>query len=206
MSFQDWTDVFTDLVNLPRISNIGTDVTETGNDVRQIAQESGDEIMRRVEWPQLLTEVVVANGITTIALPAEFHRLVAGGAVNLGVGDGRFIKPVTSQDQANFLTHNTSTQAYYFMSGGSIEFIPATPALGAIYQYVSAYWVNLNGSTPDRTLSNANDTVTAFPESLIVKGMVWRWRRKTGLTYADQIAEFEADLLTESNAAKGVSV
>lgn len=49
----------------------------------------------------------------------------------------------------------------------------------------------------------ADDDTTLFPERLLVKGVIWRWKRQKGLPYEDNLAEFEADLVQEINADRG---
>jgi hypothetical protein len=202
MTFQTFTDQFTDLVNLPRISNIGTDTTDTGYEVKEIAQQSGEEIMRRVDWPELVELETVLNGVNQHTLPADFHRLTSGGAV-------RGLSPLVhmrfaSTDQWYFIVATPSSQPHYALLDGDLKFAPSTPAGGAQFSYVSKNFVLLTGTTPDPTLTNATDTIL-FPETLMVKCMVYRWRRQNGVEYGDHLAEFEADLLTEANAARGIT-
>lgn len=51
----------------------------------------------------------------------------------------------------------------------------------------------------------ADDDRTLFPERLLAKGILWRWKRQKGLPFDDSLAEFEADLLQEINADRGAS-
>jgi hypothetical protein len=202
MTFQTFTDQFTDLVNLPRFSNIGTDTTDTGYEVKEIAQQSGEEIMRRVDWPNLVFQGSALVSADSLSLPPEFHRLIDGGAVTIG-GTTQFVR-LAPGDMHQYLKNSASAQPYYFMEPGVIFFVPPAPVGGINIQYVSRFWVKALGATPTDTLTDGADTIE-FPETLMVKCMLYRWRRQNGVEYGDHLAEFEADLLTEANAARGIT-
>lgn len=173
-------------------------------EVLALANQTGEELMRRGEWSRLYQEQAVGATQSAIALPADFHRLIQGGAVMEGGASTSFIRGATSSDQWRLLKKSTSTQPYFFINGGSIEFYPDTTANGANVAYVSKYWVKpVTG--PNKIEFTSDDDIALFSEELMVKGVVWRWRRNKGLDYQDQLAEFEADFVTELKADRGVT-
>jgi hypothetical protein len=79
---------------------------------------------------------------------------------------------------------------------------PAASAVGATIDYLSKNWV-LGDPYEERDVFRADDDTTLFPERLLAKGLIWRWKRQKGLPFEDNLAEFEADLLQEINADRG---
>lgn len=179
-------------------SVIGAD-EPAANTMVELAQEAGDEISRRVDWRATLTTFTVpASGSP---FPNDYQRLIPGGSVR--AADGTFIRPVTNSAQWAFLTQYPSAQPFYFLQGATILMAPASAGVGAVMDYVSANWIK--GVTGNKATYSADDDTALFPERLLVKNIIWRWRRLKGLSFNDHLTEFEADLVQEINADRGVS-
>lgn len=162
----------------------------------ELAQQAGDEIARRGDWRGLLASASVTQ--SGAPLPADFQRLVPGGVRR---SNNEFIRPVTNGAQWAVVSSVPSLQPYYFLSGSVIFISPPVAGFDAIIDYVSTRWV-VSGSVRRAAFQSDDDTV-AFPERLLTKNMVWRWLRNKGLSYQDQLSEFEADLQQELNADRG---
>uniref|UniRef100_UPI0005B4F2DA phage adaptor protein n=1 Tax=Rhizobium fredii TaxID=380 RepID=UPI0005B4F2DA len=163
-----------------------------------LAQEAGDEIARRADWQKTLKSLTVTASPENF--PSNFQRLTPGGAVRKS--DGTFIRPVTNSGQWAVIVGVPSTTPYFFMKGGQFLFSPTSAAVSAVIDYVSKNWV-LNDPAGEQAIFSADDDTTLFPERLLVKGIVWRWKRQKGLAFEDNLAEFEADLAQEINADRG---
>lgn len=161
--------------------------------------EAGQEISRRTEWSKLFAEQTIAGSVSSAALAAGFRKIGKGGSVNLNKSDFTAVRRITSPTDWQFITTDPSAQLYYFLDGGSIHFSNTLDSDGAKMRYLSEYWV---GGT--KAAIDANGDTFQFPESLIEKGTIWRYRRHLRQDYADYQAEFEADLQTEINAARGL--
>ena len=203
MSLETIVNTFSDLVSLKRPASIIGSAELTTTETLALAQQTGEELMRRVEWSNLYQEQTIIAAQSSATLPSDFHRLIAGGAVMEDTATPTFIRGVSS-NQWRIIKRTASTQPYYFIKGGSIEFYPNTTSNGAVMSYISKNWVNpVTGS--DVAVFAASDDLIHFPETLFIKGMVWRWRRGQGNEYQDHLAEFEADLVTEIKADKGLT-
>ena len=163
-----------------------------------MAKEAGDEIARRVDWNTMLkTSTVVLNPHT---LPADFQRLIPGGAVRtLG---GTFCRAITAGSQWNVIAGSGSLQPFFFVRGDVMQFSPPAIAPGASIEYVTKNWIIGDPYAEQDEFTSDGDT-TAFPERLLTKGVIWRWKRQKGLAYDDELAEFEADLAQEATADRG---
>lgn len=200
MSLKTAVDSVCDAVNIDRLDAVYGGPDPSAAVFLALAQEAGDEIARRVDWQALLSsKVLAASGEQ---LPPDFQRVVPGGGLRTAAG--LFIRPVTNSAQWAVVASCASAQPFYFVSGGVVQVAPVTAAIGAVLDYVAKTWIVGDGGTRKAAFS-ADDDGFVFPERLVVKNIIWRWRRQKGLSYDDQLAEFEADLAQETGADRGVS-
>ncbi|KQW62702.1 MULTISPECIES: hypothetical protein [unclassified Ensifer] len=189
-----------DVVSLDQFDSIYGSNDPNARTMVALAQEAGDEIARRADWQQLLKERVALS--SPEPLPEDYERLTPGGAVRSAAG--AFYRPITNSSQWAVIVGVVSAQPYFFIKGNQILFSPAATGVGSVIEYVSKFWVLHDPDGPGDTLE-ADDDTTLFPERLLVKGILWRWKRQKGLPFDDNLAEFEADLLQEINADRGAS-
>ncbi|WP_373413710.1 hypothetical protein [Ensifer aridi] len=187
-----------DVVSLDQFESVYGSNDPNAQTMLSLAQEAGDEVSRRADWQKLLKSHTVTAAPENF--PSDFQRLVPGGAVRTSAG--AFVRPVTNSGQWAVIVGVPSTQPYFFMKGGQFLFSPASAAVSAVIDYVSKNWVLHDPTGPQATLT-ADDDTTLFPERLLVKGVLWRWKRQKGLPFEDNLAEFEADLAQEINADRG---
>ncbi|CCE94647.1 conserved hypothetical protein [Sinorhizobium fredii HH103] len=165
-----------------------------------LAQEAGDEIARRVDWQKLLKQHVCTASPENF--PSDYQRLTPGGGIRTSTGE--FARPVNNSGQWSVISVVPSTQPYYFIKADQFLFSPASSAVDAVIDYVSKNWV-LKDVGGEAAAWTADDDTTLFPERLLVKGIIWRWKRQKGLAFEDNLAEFEADLVQEINADRGTT-
>jgi len=189
-----------DVVSLDQFESVYGSNDPNAQTMVALAQEAGDEIARRADWQRMLATHTAAGSPEN--LPEDHQRMTPGGAVRTATGD--FFRPITNSSQWAVIVGIPSVQPYFFVRGQQILFSPAASAVGAVIEYLSKFWVLHDPDGPQATLS-ADDDTPLFPERLLVKGVIWRWKRQKGLPYEDNLAEFEADLLQEINADRGVA-
>uniref|UniRef100_UPI003F4944C0 phage adaptor protein n=1 Tax=Ensifer adhaerens TaxID=106592 RepID=UPI003F4944C0 len=189
-----------DVVSLDQFASVYGSDDPNAQTMVALAQEAGDEIARRADWQRMLATHTAAGSPEN--LPTDYQRMTPGGAVRASTGD--FFRPVTNSSQWAVIVGIPSIQPYFFVKGQQILFSPAASAAGAMVEYVSKNWVALDPSGAGSTFASDGDT-TLFPERLLIKGITWRWKRQKGLAYEDELAEFEADLVQEINADRGVA-
>lgn len=199
MTLKTIIDEVCDAVTIDRFASVYGNGEPDAQTMLDLAQQAGDEISRRADWQNLLrSKTLAASGET---LPSDFQRLTPGGGVRSS--SGNFARPVTNSGQWVIVAQLASPQPYYFVSNGTIRISPPSAAVGAIIDYLSKNWIVNSGTFKDRF--SVDDDTTLFPERLMAKNIIWRWRRKEGLVYDDQLAEFEADLVQEINADRGAA-
>jgi hypothetical protein len=187
-----------DIVSLSPFDSVYGSDEPNAQTMVAMAQEVGDEIARRADWQKLLKAHTAAA--SPVTLPDDFQRLTPGGPVRTAAGV--FVRPVTNSGQWAVIARISAAQPYFFIRGGQALFSPASAAASAVIDYVSKNWILHDPDGPQDAFS-ADDDTTLFPERLLVKGIVWRWKRQKGLAYEDNLAEFEADLAQEINADRG---
>lgn len=176
--------------------DIGENIFEM-RQIRSLMNVAGRDINTRVEW----SRAQGSFGVTSAdfgALPVDFQRMANAGAVIFDGNDHIPVRPCVSPELWQLLEKFPPEQPYYLLRDGRIYFTVDTGAEGALVRYVSANWV----SGTDAVASNAD--VTIFPERLLAKGTVWRWKRQKGLPYDDLMAEFEADMESAARSDRGI--
>ena len=152
----------------------------------QFANETGEELARRVDWGQLQdTATLTGTGAAVAhALPADFARLNQGVAV-LNASGG-IVRPLTRQEWSN-LTPVEGTPRYFLLEQNTIQFWPfLANTITATAQYQSKDWCSAGAEFIADT-----DTVL-IDEALFTKGVIVRWRRQKQMDVADYEAEYEA--------------
>lgn len=185
----------------PELSNeVDKDIIE----IRNFMNLAGQEITRRADFSALYVDVGTGGNIFQYNLPLSFLRLPSkGGTVKLNkVGVFTPVVPVVEDSAWQLVGIRPSADLFYYhLSNRKILFSTTLDSDGAIVRYISKYWVN-NAASGSDIISDNGDTLLV-PEQLVQKGTVWRWLRKKGLPYQDNLAEFEADLDTELKSNRG---
>lgn len=148
-------------------------------EVIQLANETGQELSRRVQWGKLTKNAALAG---SGPLPDDFDRLVDGVTVR---ANGQTVRPLTQAEWAD-LPVVTGSPRYFLLADDTITLWPEGAA-AVVYQ--SDAWVI--GGTDRFT---ADDQSPVFDEGLFLKFLVVRWRRLKGMPYQDEEAEAEAAL------------
>lgn len=168
-------------------------------EVVDLMNETGNDLARRADWPALIARQLFSSATGSTRLPSDFVRLRA---VWIGSAQSRLM-----QDHGTFkmLQDAGATEElsdfgpYHHISGLSLLFAPKFGTVGGEYQYVSAFWCESG------TALASNGEEISLPEHLMVSGTVWRWKRKKGLPFDDDLAQHEAELAEALALAKGAA-
>jgi hypothetical protein len=188
-----------DVVSLDRFDTLVGNSNPNAQTMIEFAQQAGEEIARRGDWNRTLKSASV--DASPFPLPENFQRLIAGGGIQFG--DGRFARLVLNSGEWLIIKTVSSSQPFAFIQAGKVEFTSADASSGATINYVSRNWLVDGSDERDKITSDDNNLL--FPDRLLTKGVIWRWRRQKGMTFDDQVAEFEADLAMELSADRGAS-
>ncbi len=186
-----------DVVSLDRFDTVVGNTDPNAQTMLEFAQEAGEEIARRGDWSRMGKTVPVTNN--PFPLPEDFQRLAAGGAVQLQSGD--FARQITNESVWRVIQSTASEVPFFYLTGGRANFSPTGSSVLAQFFYVSKNW--LKDGNNERSIITKDDNATQFPDRVLTKGIIWRWRRQKGLSFDDQMAEFEADFALELAADRG---
>lgn len=158
----------------------------------EFANEVGEELLRRFDWPQLFTDHTLTGTGADVALsmPSDFDRFPAG--VNVRYS-GAPVRSLTHGEWAS-LTAYEGKPRYFLLSGASVRLWPFLAAADeAQTYYITENWCD-GGAT-----FQADTDETVFDDDLFTLGLIVRWRRQKGMPYSDEEAEYESALQDFAN-------
>ena len=169
-----------------------------------------NDLANRQDWPAPVAGQVIISGTgaETYALPSDFKRLQRH---PLSVYDDQLDQagiPVATDGQWVELKDDGTTGAirYYRLSGYegnySISFY-AEPTTSITVSYISDNWMATAGGVVGNLLT-ADTDVLLFPDLVVEAGIIWRWRERRGLPFAEKMSEFEALLARSLNDIRGL--
>lgn len=178
--------------------------------------ETVDDVLERIDLPSPIggQYVVPCDGSDTYALPAAFKRLCRD---DLAVYDGLLDQgcvPVSTDGEWTYLNDigSAGVTRYYKITGydGNYSitiYRDPNDAAAITVSYVSANWLIKSG-TAGNMITDADLDTLLLPRRLVEAGIVWRFRERRGLPYADKAAEYEvlmARLANDSRARRVVT-
>lgn len=167
----------------------------------QFARRAGDSIYRRHDWSKLIVQhtfLSVATQAQALAFPvASFDRMNYMSDVWDRTRNLRYIGPSNIKDW-QWLQHGAVTGAggvigYWRVIGGQLNLFPAPPAGNTIaLEYITKLWITDSSGIPRADVRFAADTdLVLVPERLVTLETIWRWKKRWGLDYAEDMAEAE---------------
>jgi hypothetical protein len=132
-------------------------------------------------------------------LPSDYQQLALSGGITLNKAIYTPCRLVTSKSLWQSLLLNASDIYYAIINNNKIEFSKPIDSDGVKFYYFSSNWV-----VGDNNEINEAADVPLIPENLLSMGGIWRWKREKGLPYSDELSEYEALILTEIKASRGI--
>lgn len=180
-------------------------------EMKDFLRDTADELLERIDWPApIATDYeITGDGTVDYSLPSDFKRLTRDDfAVYESTGTRRRCIPVHSNGVWTCLVeHNAAGGNRYFRTNGDeesgyeIEFFDYPTSGNTItVSYISKNWLTHAGAAAS-TWQDVADTLL-LPKRLVKMGVIWRFRRRKGLPYADRMAEYEAELARKANDSR----
>ncbi|MGL5010978.1 MAG: hypothetical protein ACRC6I_13950 [Paracoccaceae bacterium] len=183
---------------------------QTSLEVLDFLDQTRTDIADRLDvvGPMSISLMVTGTGAEEYPLPADFLRLQRGEfAVYERFRTRRACVPVSNDGEWQYLQELGVAGAYRFYrlrgypGAWRIGFQqPLDLDLTAIVSYVSTNWL-INGSVLKSAFTSAED-VCLFPRELVEAGIVWRFRQRKGLEYADVQGRYEMLMARYSNDSR----
>lgn len=177
-----------DLVGLSRFETIYGNHSDNSALMASLLQQSGEGISRRIDWPQLLRTIKIEH--SPFKIPNDFHRPLFDGAVIMK--NNCFARPVNTAADWE-IVKNSSSSPWYWIDDKVLH-LSVSPL--ATLRYFSKNWVVDTYDKPNEMITSDDDT-TVLPSHLLIKDIIWRWRRAQGLNFSDQLREFDDSISSE---------
>lgn len=191
-------------------------ITATATEYMEIRddflRDTVNDLADRLDWPSPIAAetTITGTGAETYALPANFKRLQRH---PLSIYDDQLDQgavPVATDGEWTALKDLGATGAtrYYRLAGYDGNFtisFYSEPTTTIQIAYITDNWMATEGGTVGKIFSAATD-VMLFPDRLVEAGIVWRWRERRGLPFADKMSEYEALLSRHMNDIRGIRV
>ena len=166
--------------------------------IRALLEEEGNDLSARGVWSGLTREALH----TTLALEDQ------GAIADIADGGFSYIKNQTIWDRTDrlpVLGPESDVQwqtmkaivvnepRYWFRIRGNHMLVNPVPAAGHewAFEYASKYWILGADGTTYKEFFTADDDVGVIPESLMLMGLRWRWKKEKGLDYAEDFRTYE---------------
>lgn len=170
------------------------------------AQDAGDDASERVDWAALKQQaltIFTGNGATpAFPVPIGFQRLSPSDVfISSLYPTLRMPGPVNEDDLIAMkrlpITAQPSVWRQVIFNGVmSIEFFPVLSAGEVVsYVYAAGTWITGTLGNPySPSIWQADTDLSLIPERIIRLGAVWRWKRRKGLDYAEEMTDYEGAL------------
>lgn len=183
-------------------------------ELKDFLAETVEELQERIDWPSPIGKetVIAGDGSEDYDLPSDFLRLTRDPlTVYETTTTRRAGVPVSSSGAWTHLKDMGSAggDRFYRLQGDETNGFTVgfyrEPASGdsITVSYISRNWMQSAAGTAGETWA-ADDDVLLFPRRIVELGVVYRFRRRKGLAYADILGEFEMKLARQANDARGI--
>lgn len=204
--------IIQDVANSVGITSPSVVVTATDTNILtllSLANRSGKEMAKAYEWQELrtysgtiTTTGTIAQGTIQAQFGAGFDRIsnqtLWDTSSRLPI-DG----PVTIQQWQQYLASNVVGPPYQFIFTGNQFLIgPTAIAAGHVLTcfFQSKYWCQ-SAAGAGQVAWTADTDTGVIPEELLTLDLIWRWKQKNGLAYAEDMetAQRQFDTYTAQN-------
>lgn len=159
-----------------------------------------EDLQDRMDWPAPIGKqaTITGTGVEEYDLPSDYLRMMRDRySVYERNQTRRDCIPVPTDGEWEYMKELGTAGAYRFYrvhgydGAFKIDFYrPLGIGETVIAHYVSNAWL-INGSTEKSAFTDDGDA-PFFPRRLLEVGVVWRFRERRGLPFADKNAEYEA--------------
>lgn len=170
---------------------------ETAMEFAAIAREAADYIAGLAEWQAITTlHQITGDGLTTeFALPSDYRRMKKEGKLRSSAFDGPLCQIRSHDEWLRVILQNiTTVLPVWTLLGGALHFHPA-PAAGEVISgyYIRNTIVTDSGGTVKARFT-ADDDAFFLGDRILKLAIIWRWRSNRRVPYAEDLANFEAEV------------
>ena len=174
-----------------------------------LANEEGEELANRYPWQAMrqqatfTTVATESQGTMTALTGADFKYIVNETFYNRSLRRPVF-GPLSDSDWQNLKAMQINGPWNQFrIRGNEMLFIPV-PAAGqdCYFEWQSKNWCGDSTGVTTRSAWGADDDIGILDETIMLHGLIWRWKSVKGFDYAEDMAKYER-LVDDATARDG---
>lgn len=193
----------------PTVVTTSTDTLVT--QMRELADQVGDDLSRRADWQELRKEVTFYARATTdqgylVSIASDFDRLVDESLWNRT--QVRQVEgPITADEwQRDRASGFSGPQIKYTTRGGKLLVEPAQTSGDTLaLEYISQQWCESTAGTGLTQFADDSDLVK-LPERIFKLGLIAKYLEVNGASYAEAKDEYEFAIETHTGNVSGKRV
>lgn len=183
-------------VGRPAMIYAGTDAT--ARRLRVLAQREGRSLAK-LNWPVLRKEKTftsLAQETQTAAVASDLSRFVDRTFWNR-TATRPFAGPLTPQEWQDLKARTGAGMTDSFTYRGGNILMQPTPTAGhtCAYEYYSTNWCQSSGAVAQSAWAADTDT-GILSEDLMSRGLVWRFKKASGMAWENDLADYVAEVRT----------
>lgn len=167
----------------------------------ELANEEGEELFSRHDWQGLIREethttlAAESQGLITTICGTDFHHMRNQTFWNRTKNRQWF--PVADTEWQRMKASSITGPVDYFRLRGNYLLALPVPAAGETlaFEWVTKNWCESSAGA-GQSVWAADDDVPRLPDSLMLAGLIWRWKKAQGLEYAEDFRQYEIRVQT----------
>jgi hypothetical protein len=162
----------------------------------QLANEEGEELSSRHDWQALIREethtttAAESQGLMTAIAGSDFLRIRNDTFWNRSLNRPWY--PVDDVQWQQMKASSITGPNNYFRIRGNYLIVTPVPSAGdtLAFEWITKNWCESAGGTGQDAWA-ADTDVARLSESIMLQGLVWRWKKANGLEYAEDFRQYE---------------
>lgn len=187
-------------LSLPRVTSVVNSTNKTAQVMLSLAQQEGRELSRMGTWKALTNEqtfTTTAAVAQTGAIPADLDWIIPETIFDRTL-KRRVDGPLDAREwQQLEATLATRVFAAFRIRGASWLMIP-TPSAGntIAYEYITKNFCT-SAAGAAQSVWTADTDLPVLDDELHTLGLIWRFRRMSGFSFADDFSDYQKQILQQ---------
>ncbi len=169
--------------------------------LRALLEEEGDDLSARHGWQGITfeaphTSLAAEDQGAMSAIAANGFNYILNGTIWDRSQQLRILGPLNAQEWQQAKAMVPTGPDYRFRIRGGRLLVNPVPTAGNTwsFEYVSSNWILAADGVTYKNRFTFDTDEPLLPENLLTSGLKWRWRKDTGLEYAEDFRTYETQI------------